>query len=79
MSNADVPYLSMLNIIDNPKNPFTGNPVSTETKNKPLYVAISGNIARLNKERTELVLIPEQDYLVHTDIFNPDNWKRADE
>lgn len=32
MTNADVPYLTTLGIIDNPVNPFTGNPITTDNR-----------------------------------------------
>ena len=32
MTNADVPYLTTLGIIDNPVNPFTGNPLTMDGK-----------------------------------------------
>ena len=34
MTNADTPYLAMKGIIKNIKNPYTGNPISTEYKNR---------------------------------------------
>ena len=32
MTNADVPYLTTLGVIDNPVNPFTGNPLTMDGK-----------------------------------------------
>ena len=39
MTNADVPYLAANGIIENPVNPFTGNPITMEgMHNMPMYV-----------------------------------------
>ena len=32
MTNADVPSIAMNGLIDNPVNPFTGNPVTSDPK-----------------------------------------------
>ena len=40
MTNADTPYLAMKGLIKNMKNPYTGNPINTEYKNRGrLYMA----------------------------------------
>jgi hypothetical protein len=72
MSNADVPSLSLAGIINNPINPFTGNIISMERKNEPLYIAISGLI-RLSSGN-KFILNPNKDYYVHDNIFAAENW-----
>ncbi|MDR0321270.1 MAG: YidC/Oxa1 family membrane protein insertase [Treponema sp.] len=74
MSNADVPYLSLINIIDNPVNPFTGNKISVERKREPLYIAISGSVHISGRIGTQYKLNPEKDYYVHDNIFSAENW-----
>ncbi len=41
MTNADTPVLAMKDLIENPVNPFTGNPVSSEAKQQNQYVTTS--------------------------------------
>jgi hypothetical protein len=41
MSNADVPYLSLIDVVEKPVNPFTGNIISTDRNMTPVYIAIS--------------------------------------
>ncbi|WP_461246040.1 LTA synthase family protein [Treponema sp. R6D11] len=72
MSNADVPYFSLLNLIKNPINPFTGNEISIELKKKPLYIAISGSIHLSSGNKYHLN--PSEDYYVHDNIFVAENW-----
>jgi YidC/Oxa1 family membrane protein insertase len=79
MSNADVPYLSLVDIIENPKNPFTGNEISMEQKKKPLYIAISGSFQITGKNYSQYRLDPKIDYFVHDNIFTAENWIPASE
>jgi YidC/Oxa1 family membrane protein insertase len=79
MSNADVPYLSLVNVIENPVNPFTGNEISIKRKKQPLYIAISGSIHINGKDDTRFGLDPKIDYFVHDNIFSAENWIPASE
>ena len=74
MSNADVPYLALNDVTENPKNPFTGNDISIERKNDPLYIAISGSIHISDGSNTQFNLNPNIDYYVHDNIFAAENW-----
>jgi len=75
MTNADVPYLTLSNLIENPVNPFTGNKISIEAKKGPLYIAISGSIRLLKGNK--FILNPNEDHYVHDNIFVPENWVPA--
>jgi len=79
MSNADVPYLTFKNQIENPINPFTGNAISTAMKSNPLYIAISGTNRIENKKSNIFILDPKKDYYVHSNIFNSNNWEKAEQ
>jgi hypothetical protein len=74
MSNADVPSLSLIDIIDNCVNPFTGNEITMKMKENPLYIAISGSIHLQNSNTSKYTLNPEKDYYVHDSIFFAENW-----
>jgi hypothetical protein len=77
MTNADVPFLAFQGQIENPVNPFTGREISTDLKNKPLYVACSGGVHLEDPEAGQIILDPEKDYYVHDNIFDPANWEKA--
>jgi hypothetical protein len=79
MTNADVPYLALLDLIDNPTNPFTGNNITLENKKNPLYIAISASIHISDPSETQIRLNPKLDYYVSKNIFDPNNWKKAEE
>jgi YidC/Oxa1 family membrane protein insertase len=78
MTNADVPFLAFQGQIENPVNPFTNMEISTKFKNKPLYVACTGDINPGDPEATQITLDPGKDYYVHTNIFDPANWEKAE-
>jgi YidC/Oxa1 family membrane protein insertase len=79
MSNADVPYLALNGMIDNPKNPFTGSEISTKRKEKPLYIAVSGSIHIDSDDTSQFRLNPKRDYYVHDSIFDSKNWIPANQ
>ncbi|MGP1367747.1 MAG: hypothetical protein ACTTKX_00640 [Treponema sp.] len=73
MSNADVPSLALKDLIDNPVNPFTGNPITQDAKNKPLYIAMSGT-QLLGTNAYQFLLDSKKDFYVHDNLFDPKNW-----
>jgi hypothetical protein len=74
MSNADVPYLALLDVIDRPVNPFTGNAITMEAKESPLYIAISSKNETGEAQEAKYPLFPEVDYYVHDNIFVAESW-----
>jgi hypothetical protein len=75
MSNADVPSLTMKELIEKPVNPFTGNTISTDRKNNPLLILIDRII---NRNENEIELNPKNTYYVHDNIFDEKNWIRPE-
>ncbi len=74
MTNADVPTEALKGICENPKNPFTGNPLNVEDKSK--YVKISSAPMQSLRTRDDKAFtVGDNEWItVHTDIFNDDNW-----
>jgi YidC/Oxa1 family membrane protein insertase len=71
MTNADVPFLATNNIIENPKNPFTGSPL----QNKKANEAIVTNVGMFSGHaRNKLLIRSNQWFHVHDNIFDPENW-----
>ncbi len=71
MTNADVPALACDGIIDNPTNPFTGNPINCQKKEGDI------NIIYTNDWNTDLkgyTFNKSEWYSVHDNIFDPNNW-----
>ena len=78
MSNADVPSLALKDLIDNPVNPFTGNPITQDAKKKPLYIAMSGT-QLLGTNAYQFLLDSKKDFYVHDNLFDPKNWVPVDQ
>ncbi|MGP1458108.1 MAG: YidC/Oxa1 family membrane protein insertase [Treponema sp.] len=77
MTNADVPSLALADLIENPVNPFTGNPITQDAKKDPVYIAISGT-QLLGTNAYQFLIDPKQDFYVHGNLFEPENWVPAD-
>lgn len=76
MTNGDVPTLATKGLIENPVNPFTGNPITDDAKNKPeQYILYSGNWDVTENSGTKF--LPGEWFSVHDNIFDISNWKRV--
>ena len=73
MTNADTPSLATSGIINNPTNPFTGNPINMDPKNEPQKVFFCGvwNIAENNGN----TFLPGAWYSIKGDPHIAKNWK----
>ncbi len=77
MTNADVPALSMEGIIEDPVNPFTGNPIDTAGKKGKQYVILS--------EQWDITVNNANQFIdsrwasVYEDIWNKENWEIYEE
>lgn len=74
MTNADVPTLATNNLISNPINPFTGNPINSLPKTeKPQLVTIPEKWRP--QENMGNKFNPGPWYSVHDNIFERKNWE----
>lgn len=79
MTIADVPTLAFGELIDDPVNPFTGNPVNSDEKSAhPQLVTTSLNYEPFANNGYEMDLSDGVWYTVHDNIFAEENWKLAD-
>lgn len=81
MTNADVATLCTRGLIDNPINPFTGNPIDSKFKeNEPLLVTSSRNSSVYKNNG---YIFDTNDYpwfeFYGTQVRDLDNWKEIDE
>ena len=78
MTNADVPTLAAKDLIENPTNPFTGNPISSDAKtahDQFIIASWDGNVEANNGN----TFLPSQWFSIKDDIWNKDNWTFHDE
>ncbi len=79
MSNADTPVMALKDIVPDPVNPFTGNPVSDERKFAgPLIVNRSTVWNSAIHDRNVYKLGDSPWYTVHDNIFDADDWSICD-
>ncbi|MDR2965760.1 MAG: membrane protein insertase YidC [Treponema sp.] len=74
MTNADIPLLALKDIIHNPINPFTGNPLVSD-KDNGIYIYTQGYT---NAKWYQGIGFLESNSLffhVHSNIFDQKNWK----
>ena len=72
MTNADVPYLATLDVIENPVNPYTGNKLSISTKENGANILFSDEYSvDVNNGNT---FMPGKWFNVKGNIYDPASW-----
>ena len=79
MTVADVPSIALSGIVENPKNPFTGKPISTDGKKDGILVTTDNKLFMPYHSKSEYEFtVPEDSwYRVRDDIFRDENWTYA--
>ena len=81
MTNADVPYLATAGVIENPVNPFTGNPLTMDGKTDYpmlIYDSEDWNVGGADTiAGPDAYAFSEGDWYAFngTRIFNRDSWE----
>ena len=77
MCNADVPFLATEGLIENPINPYTGNPI-TSKENKENGLILTSNRKHRVREHGKINFNISDDewYVVKDNIFDNDNWSK---
>lgn len=71
MTNADCPQLAMKDLIDDPVNPFTGNPVDDRIKREhDVYICPRPNYGEYTFDTSG-----QSWYAVHGNIYDKTNWR----
>ncbi|MCL2066586.1 MAG: YidC/Oxa1 family membrane protein insertase [Treponema sp.] len=74
MTNADVPALTLIDLLENPLNPFTGNPVNMEPKKNGILVTTC-HIAMADGHGKNRFNIKNNQWVhVNNSIFESSNW-----
>lgn len=78
MTNADVPLLLMKDIVENPVNPFTKNPMNDKIKvEKGAIVTTNSTWSPDQHGQNTFSIKDDQWYTVKDNIFNIENWKKG--
>ena len=80
MTNADVPLLAMSGIIDNPVNPFTGNPITDDDKTDGVVYITNSYNWQLNEVDGNGFDLSDSEWLaVRENIYDLNNWRIVSE
>jgi len=77
MTNADVPILT-LDGVTNTINPFTGKSLKENSKAKGLFITSSHLWKIEEHNKTTFNIKSDQWIFVHDNIFDPNNWEKAE-
>ncbi|MDR1905149.1 MAG: YidC/Oxa1 family membrane protein insertase [Treponema sp.] len=77
MTNADVPFLTVKDIIDNPVNPFNGKPITTEPKYNGVYITINHMPQVYQHSKYTFNIRSNQWVFVRDNIFDEKNWSKV--
>lgn len=80
MTNADTPSIATQDLIENATNPFTNTPffVPPEDKANRLFLVAAPSQSTRIRHDTQFAIQENQWYKVKDDIFNENNWSKAD-
>ena len=78
MTNADVPLLALKGIVDNPINPFTGNPLPDGNKDNGILITNNHQPMPADHGKYQYKIKSNQWILVKDDIRLSSNWEKAD-
>jgi hypothetical protein len=74
MMNADVPVLAVNGIVNNPINPFSGKPITNESKKNGIYININHR-SNPDQHDTNIFNIKDNEWVfVYDNIFDAENW-----
>ena len=71
MTNADVPAIAFGGLIENPMNPFTGNPINSSDKSETVHILNSEWDTNINNGNT---FLPGPWVSVHDNVWDSSNW-----
>ena len=77
MTNADVPWIAANNLIENAKNPFTGEKLNKDEKNNGVKIYKSVNFWNTSHFTSNRVILEKEPNImfVKENIFNENNWE----
>lgn len=77
MTNADVPSLALKGLVENPVNPFTGNPINEGYKENGVIVT-KGDVFMPYHSKSEYEFTLKDDEWIHIkdNIFVDENWQK---
>lgn len=79
MTNADTPAIALKDIINNPVNPFTGNPINSDEKTSHSQTITTSEFSDNKDGQTSTLYTDDGEWwMVNDNIFDVNNWKKAE-
>jgi len=78
MTNADTPALALSGLIEDPVNPFTGNPINSDPKDNGDILVFTSHEFYITRNNGN-TFMPDTWYTVHDDIREIENWEYVGE
>jgi len=78
MTNADVPFLTLNGLLENPANPFTGIPISTQPKENGIFITTFHAPMTGNHGKYVYNIKKDQWMYLHDSILEASNWEKAE-
>lgn len=79
MTNADTPTYAVKDIVNNPKNPFTDNPINNDEKYLHPQLITTSSIWAVTKNNGNIFDTSDGEWWsVHDNIFDEKNWKKVE-
>ncbi|GBU28545.1 hypothetical protein R84B8_02105 [Treponema sp. R8-4-B8] len=75
MTNADVPFFTINGLLENPANPFTGNPITTLSKNDGILITTYHAPMAANHGKYVFNIRKNQWMYLHDSIYEASNWE----
>jgi len=75
MTNADVPFYTLNGLLDNPVNPFTGNPITTQPKENGILLTTHHSPMAGSHGKYVFNIKKNQWIYLHDSIFEASNWE----
>jgi hypothetical protein len=78
MTNADVPFYTINGLLDNPLNPFTGNPITTQPKENGIFITTYHAPMAGNHGKYVFNINKDQWMYLHDSIYEASNWEKVE-
>jgi len=76
MTNADVPFFTVNGLLENPVNPFTGNPIGTQPKENGILITTYHAPMAGNHGKYVFNIKNNQWMYLHDSIYEASNWEK---
>jgi YidC/Oxa1 family membrane protein insertase len=78
MTNADIPFFTLNGLIENPVNPFTGNPITTQPKKDGILIS-TNHMPMVSSHGKYIFSIKKNQWMyLHDSIFETSNWETVE-